>query len=416
MTGALTASGYTLVLAFHKTDTARGVAAASVKTRFSDPAVLFADLRTARAEGTVSAAYLRRAVGADAPITYPHLGITLGYADAGALKRIRDHAAIATAYPAPLWQPIHPVRAAAATLSQTYTWGLKQLSIPKLWAAGLTGKGVVVGHLDTGVDGKHPTLKGRIEEFGEWDFLGRKKPKASPHDSGDHGTHTAATICGIGVNGRHVGVAPGAKLFSGLVIEGGNTTARILGGLDWLVGNRVRIVSLSLGYPGYDPVFLELIRRLLRRNILPVFAIGNEGPNTSRSPGNYPGTLAVGASDESKRTAEFSGSHQFKRKRDPNKPNVVAPGVDVISAAPGGGYQTMDGTSMATPHAAGVAALLLEARPQATARQLMDALKKSAEPLTGEPPLRHGAGLIGPARALELLEARVKTSRPPAPV
>jgi subtilisin len=402
--GSLRASGYTLVLAFHKMDSAGGVAvAAGLKARFPDPATLFADLRAARTESTPSASYLKRAVAADAPITYPHLGITLGYADAGGLERIRSHRDIAAAYPAPLWQPIRPVRAAAATLSQTHTWGLRQLRIPQLWAEGLTGKGVVVGHLDTGVDGKHPALKGRIEEFGEWDYLGRKKPRASPHDSGDHGTHTAATICGVGVNGRHVDVAPGAKLFAGLVIEGGNTTARILGGLDWLVENRVRVASLSLGYPGYDPVFLELIRRLMRRNVLPVFAIGNEGPNTSRSPGNYPGTLAIGASDDSKRTAAFSSSHHFKRKRDANKPNVVAPGVDVISAKPGGGYQTMDGTSMATPHVAGVAALLLEARPQATARQLMEALKKSAEPLKGEPPLRHGSGLIRPAEALAML-------------
>lgn len=372
-------------------------------TRFPNPATLFADLRAARAKKTVSASYVKRAARADAPITYPHLGITLGYADTDSFKRIKKHRDIAAAYPAPLWQPIRPVRAAAAKLSQKYTWGLRQLDIPKLWAAGLTGKGVLVGHLDTGLDAKHPALKGRIEEFGEWDFLGRKKSKASPHDSGDHGTHTAATICGVAVNGQHVGVAPGAKLFSGLVIEGGNTTARILGGLDWLVGNNVRIVSMSLGYPGYDPVFLELIRRLLRRNVLPAFAIGNEGPNTSRSPGNYVGTLAIGASDESKHTADFSGSQHFKRRRDPDKPNVVAPGVDVISAKPAGGYQTMDGTSIATPHVAGVAALLLEAKPQATAQGLMDALKKSAEPIAGEPTLRHGSGLIRPAKALALL-------------
>src|SRR6266540_1079296 len=284
--GPLSASGYSLVLAFHKIDAAGGVAAVSVKSCFPDPGKLFADLRAARANKSVSASYLKRAVAADAPMTYPNLGITLGYADAGALKR---------------------------------------MNIPKLWAQGLTGKGVFVGHLDTGVDGRHPALKGRIEEFAEWDFLGRKKPRASAHDSGEHGTHTAATICGVAVKGRHVGVAPGAKLFSGLVIEGGNATARILGGLDWLVGNNVRIVSMSLGYPGYDPVFLELVKRLMRGNVLPVFAIGNEGPNTSRSPGNYPGTLAVGALDESDpdRTADFSGSQHFTRKRDPDKPDVL---------------------------------------------------------------------------------------------
>jgi len=403
--GSLSVSGYSLVLAFHRTDGVGGGAAVatSVKACFPDPAKLFMDLRTARATKAVSASYVKRAAAADAPITYPNLGITLGYADAGGLKRIKSHPGIAAAYPAPLLQHIRPVRVAAAKLTQKYTWGLKRLNVPKLWAQGLTGNGVLVGHLDTGMDGKHPALKGRIEDFAEWDFLGRKKPTASPHDSADHGTHTAATICGVAVKGQHVGVAPGAKLLSGLVIEGGNTTARILGGLEWLVANDVRIVSMSLGYPGYEPVFRELVKRLISRNVLPVFAIGNEGPNTSRSPGNYPGTLAIGAVDDSDHTAAFSGSQHFKRKGDPDKPDVVAPGVDVISAKPGGGYQSMDGTSMATPHMAGAAALLLEAKPQATAQQLMDAFEKSCDAITGEPALRHGAGLIQPERALALL-------------
>lgn len=403
--GSMSASGYSLVLAFHTADTGAGAAAAatSVKSKFPDPATLFFDLRKGRATPSISAAYTKRAVAADGPITYPHLGITLGYADPSALKRIKAHPKIAAAYPAPLLQYIRPVRVAAAKLSGKYTWGLTRLGIPKLWKEGLTGKGVLVGHLDTGVDGKHPALKGRIAEFAEWDFLGRKKPKASAHDSDSHGTHTAATICGVAVKGQNVGVAPGAKLMSGLVIEGGNTTARILGGLDWLVGNNVRVISMSLGYPGYDPVFLELVKRLISRNALPVFAIGNEGPNTSRSPGNYVGTLSIGAMDEEDHTAAFSGSQHFTRSRDAEKPDVVAPGVDVISAKPGGGYQSMDGTSMATPHVAGVVALLLEAKPQATARQLMEALEKSCEPLKGEPRLRHGSGLIRPAEALALL-------------
>ncbi len=81
----------------------------------------------------------------------------------------------------------------------------------------------------------------------------------------------------------------------------------------------------------------------------------------------------------------------------------MAPGVDVISAKPGGGYQSMDGTSMATPHMAGAAALLLEAKPQASAQQLMDVFEKSCDAITGEPALRHGAGLIQPERALALL-------------
>ncbi len=110
--GSLSVSGYSLVLAFHRMDRVGGGAAAatSVKARFPDPAKLFMDLRTARATKAVSASYLKRAAAADAPITYPNLGITLGYADAGGLKRIKSHPGIAAAYPAPLLQHIRPVR------------------------------------------------------------------------------------------------------------------------------------------------------------------------------------------------------------------------------------------------------------------------------------------------------------------
>jgi subtilisin family serine protease len=224
-------------------------------------------------------------------------------------------------FTAPRLGQIRPVRIAAAELKSRLTWALVALGIENLWKQGLTGKGIVVGHLDTGVDAKHPALKGRIADFGEWDLLGRKLPSPSPHDSAQHGTHTAGTICGVAVSGQSVGVAPDAKLYSGLVIEGGDTTARILGGLDWLVGLGVRIVSMSLGYPGYTPVFTRLIEVLASRNVLPVFAIGNEGPNTSRSPGNYPESLGIGAIDQGGHTATFSGSEHFARKVDPDKPD-----------------------------------------------------------------------------------------------
>src|SRR5205814_7481129 len=100
--------------------------------------------------------------------------------------------------------------------------------------------------------------------------------------------------------------------------------------------------------------------------VLPVFAIGNEGPGTSRSPGNYTETLSVGAVDRHMRVPAFSSSIHFNRDLDPDQPDLVAPGVGVISARPGGGYMAMDGTSMATPHVTGVAALLWEAKPEAT--------------------------------------------------
>ncbi len=243
----------------------------------------------------MAASYIKAADRADAPLNFPNLGITLGYAHKSQMKTLRQDPAARFVARAPSLSQIRPVRIAEARLTTNLTWGIKALGVEQLWKQGLTGKGVMVGHLDTGVDATHPALKGRVAEFGEWDFLGKKLRGAKPHDSAMHGTHTAATICGAAVGGRAVGVAPGARLCSGLVIEGGDLTARILGGLDWLVGLGVRVISMSLGFRGYDPVFKRLIDLLVSRDIVPVFAIGNEGPNTSRSPGNYPESLAIGA-------------------------------------------------------------------------------------------------------------------------
>jgi subtilisin len=262
---------------------------------------------------------------------------------------------------------------------------------------------VRVGHLDTGVDESHPALQSRVAGFAEWDTLGRRLEGAKPHDSDFHGTHTAGTIAGKAVNNRAIGVAPECEFYSGLVIEGGQVLARVLGGMEWLLDQGVHVLSMSLGWRGYDPSFLTITHRLRQQGVLPVFAIGNEGPGTSRSPANYPDTLSAGAIDRDRRVAQFSGSVRFNRDRDPGQPDVLAPGVGIISAKPGGGYQSMDGTSMATPHVAGVAALLWQARPDATVDQIELAIRQTAVPLVDEDPLRYGDGVIDPLAALEVL-------------
>jgi len=264
-------------------------------------------------------------------------------------------------------------------LSTKLTWGIEFLKVPKLWAQGLSGKGIRVGHLDTGADGKHPALKTAFAAFAEFDSFGVEvKPGPKPHDTGEHGTHTAATIAGRPVQGRSIGVAPEAKLASAIVIEGGNVIARILGGMDWAISQNVRVLSMSLGIRGFLDDFLDVTKIIRAKNILPVFAVGNEGPGTSRSPGNYAQSLSIGAIDAKAKIASFSSSQKFVRTDDPIVPDIVAPGVNVISAKPGGGFQAMDGTSMATPHVAGLAALLLEAKPNATASEVESALFASS--------------------------------------
>ena len=277
--------------------------------------------------------------------------------------------------------PIHQVPRRVA-------WGLKRLGIPELWKQGLTGKGILVGHLDTGVDGDHPALKAPSRHFAEFDPMGDPVPGAQPHDSGQHGTHTAGTIAGRRTRSTAFGVAPEAMLASAIVIEGGNVVARILVGMDWLAGVGVRVMNISLGLRGSQAEFLPALRQLEKRGILVVSAVGNEGPGTSRSPGNYSEVLSVGACDNKDNVADFSSSQQFAEDTVRRVPHLVAPGVDLLSCIPGGGYAKFSGTAICTPLISGLAALLFEVVPTATGQEVKDAILESCELAPGMSPER----------------------------
>lgn len=337
---------------------------------------------------------------------YPRLGVMLGTVNPAGLHALRqeeNNGTIATLLPAPLMRLIKPERCARAVAPRTKTtWGIRKMGVPRLWAQGLTGAGVTVAHLDTGVDNRHPALDGAVAHYAEFDQFGsRITPNPAPWDSGDHGTHTAATIAARPVRGKHVGVAPGAHLASAMVIEGGLVQARVLGGLEWALGQNARVLSISLGFSGYVPSFLSILQVLRANGVLPVVAVGNDYAGISRSPGNHAEALSVGALDPSGAVAGFSSSQSFPRPNDPLVPDVLGPGVKVLSARPGGGYQEMDGTSMATPHIAGLAALLFEAKPTATVDEVERAIFESCGPVPSAG--RSARGLPNAARALQLL-------------
>jgi subtilisin len=335
---------------------------------------------------------------------YPNLGVALGTVTREGLAALQADDQVADVVGTPQIGLIRPTQVRASALRSARTWGLQALDAPNLWAQGLTGNAVMVGHLDTGVDGTHPGLRTAIGHFAEFDFLGRQVvPDPQPHDTGEHGTHTAGTIAGRPLNGRNFGVAPNATLASAIVIEGGQVIARIIAGMDWVIGQGARVLSMSLGLRGFADDFLVLTQILRSRGVLPVYAVGNEGPGTSRSPGNYAEALSVGAMDRSRQVALFSSSQRFARPNDPVVPDLLAPGVGVVSARPGAGFQSMDGTSMATPHMAGLAALLLEAKPTATVEELENAVLRSCTLEPGQSPDRAGRGLPNGPQALKLL-------------
>ncbi|MEU6712107.1 S8 family serine peptidase [Nonomuraea sp. NPDC046802] len=299
-----------------------------------------------------------------------------------------------------------PDRAAAPRAAAATTWGLSKIGADKVQDDGITGKGVRVAVLDTGIDITHPDLKGKLVSAdpadprhpGGWiEFGPDGKPVASePHDSSYHGTHVAGTIAGGDASGTRIGVAPGAELMAGLVIPGGQGTfAQVVAGMQWALapyaadgspaGEPADVVSMSLGGEGYADEMIEPARNIYYAGAFPSFAIGNDcAPGQSGSPGNVYEAVAVGATDADDNVPEFSCGGVVKRTdwfdapgEWPDSyvvPDVSAPGVDVVSAMPGGRYTALSGTSMATPHVSGTVALMLQARPDLTVDAALDIL------------------------------------------
>ncbi len=348
--------------------------------------------------------------------SFPRLGVMIGFTDAAGAAALAADPAVEMVAPAAAPSLIRPVRRAPArgATSAQPAWGLTAIEAPRLWREGVTGTGIRIGHLDTGVDADHAALRGRVAAWAEFDADGKRVTGSVPRDPDGHGTHTAGTLCGAAgraktgggkAGGGPIGMAPAAEICSAMVIEGGRVLLRILAGMEWVIGEGARVLSMSLGIRGYTPFAVELMVRLREAGVLPVIAIGNEGPGTSRSPGNYPEALSVGAVDRRRRVADFSSSMRFERAIEPSAPDIVAPGVEIVSARAGGGREVMDGTSMATPHVAGLAALLFSARPEATVEDVEAAIFASAHPLDGEADaIRYGRGLVnGPAALAALM-------------
>ena len=304
------------------------------------------------------------------------------------------------------------------------TWGLKQLEIPKLWER-TKGEYINVCVLDTGVYGAHPALAGRVrdEDFILIDPLGRQIDATPAFDAGQHGTHVCGTIAGGKTpDGVSIGVAPEANLFVAGVLLRGATLEAVLKGIDWAVDKGADIINMSLGFTYYEPKFAEVFDELINLDVLPVVAIGNENHGNTSSPGNAHNALSVGAVEKMRRgktkVTFFSGgaSLVFPGEEPPlvTKPDVVAPGAQIYSCIPpenrpdGATYEYvyMDGTSMAAPHVAGVAALLMAAEPDVPVEDIITVLKETAKHPAGvdnRPDNRWGHGLIQPVEALKAL-------------
>ncbi|WP_338898060.1 S8 family serine peptidase [Streptomyces sp. TG1A-60] len=278
---------------------------------------------------------------------------------------------------------------------QQMTWGLQAI---RANLSGLTGRDVKIAVLDTGVDTDHPDLAGRIEETASF------VPGESVEDGNGHGTHCIGTAAGPAnpQQGPRYGVACDARVLAVKVLSnaGSGSDGQILAGMAWAVARGARVISMSLGgrvRPGelFPQTYEKLAQRALERGTVIVAAAGNDSSRPPQiepvsRPANCPSILAVAALDKALTPSFFSNGGINSQG---GEVNIAAPGRDVRSAAPGGGHQHLSGTSMATPHVAGVLALLAQANPGASAADLKAALLSGAFPLT-QPVRDIGAGLL----------------------
>ncbi|MEV6107774.1 S8 family serine peptidase [Streptomyces sp. NPDC051940] len=286
-----------------------------------------------------------------------------------------------------------------------------QIGAPEVWKSGFDGAGVKVAVLDTGVDAGHPDLAGRIA--GSVSFV----PDQAVRDGHGHGTHVASTIVGSGAasDGSHKGVAPGAELLVGKVLgnDGRGQDSWIIAGMEWAAHSGAKIVSMSLGGDASGPsdVLSQTVDELsASTGTLFVVAAGNSGPSeqTVGTPGIADSALTVGAVDKSDQLAPFSS-------RGPRigdyavKPEITAPGAAITAARAAGTtmgtpvddyYTTSSGTSMATPHVAGAAALVAQAHPDWTGQQIKQALASTAKTNAVNSVFEQGDGRVDAVRAV----------------
>jgi subtilisin family serine protease len=284
-------------------------------------------------------------------------------------------------------------------------------SVPQIGGAiaharGFTGAGITVAVLDTGVDSAHPDLAGKV--IAAEDFTGDGQGVG---DIVGHGTHVASIIAGSGAasGGQFAGVAPGAQLLSGRVCQVfGCTDSAILAGMSWAAADHhAPIVNLSLGGPDepeIDPIEEAVNQLSAQFGTLFVISAGNRGsPSTIESPGSADAALTVGAVDRSDRLAFFSSEGPRVGDR-AIKPDITAPGFDIVAASAAGvspigtpvgtSYMALSGTSMAAPHAAGAAALLLQQHTDWAAPQLKAQLIATANRNAALTAFQQGAGRI----------------------
>jgi len=290
-------------------------------------------------------------------------------------------------------------------------WNHRVIGVDAARVLGLDGTGIRIGHLDTGINLDHPDLGGKLIAWAEFDTEG-EKVEGPPYESHylGHGTHVASVMVG-----ETTGVAPGAELISALVLpDGRGTLEQVLSGMQWVLDpdkdpetdDGAQIVNMSWGMAGMSHVLNEAMGNMIDAGVLPVCAIGNSGIGLTYSPANVPAAVGVGAVDETDSVASFSGGGiVWWDDSSVIKPDITAPGVSILGLGNDGEYQSLSGTSLAAPHVAGVAALLLQNNTELNLFQMKRFLLRTSLDL-GKPGqnIRYGHGRLDISSALDFID------------
>lgn len=306
------------------------------------------------------------------------------------------------------------VRSSGATFryGEETPWGIPRVTAPAAWALGglaAYGAGVKVAYLDSGGDSNHPDLS---YAGGYNAVTGSTSPSAWADDIAScygHGTHVAGTIAALRNDIGVVGVAPGVQLYGIKVFEnlGGSCLAyqsKQIAGLNWAVNNGIKVVSISIGGSTQNSSYQQAIASATAQGVYVVASAGNNASSVLTYPGAYTDVLSVGALDGGNNLSGYSnyGPNLY----------IAAPGDDILSTLPGGyGYKA--GTSMATPHVAGVVALILARYPGISRSQLLTRLQQGALDLgSAGRDNYYGWGLV---RSLEAMDGGAAPPPPPPP-
>jgi thermitase len=269
-------------------------------------------------------------------------------------------------------------------------WGMKVIKAEQAWSVTKGNPKVMVAVVDTGVDYNHPDFGGRVVKGRDFAYNDN-----DPMDDDSHGTHCAGSAAAGISNGGVVGVAPEVGIFAVKVLDkdGGGTYVMVANGIVNAANSGAPVISMSLGGSASSKVLEDAVKYAQGKGALIVAAMGNDASEEPSYPAAIPGVMAVGATNFRERQASFSnfGKHI----------SVSAPGDDILSTTPGGKYESFSGTSMATPHVAGLAGLVKSRFPQLTADQLRARIESTSDDLGNRGfDIRFGHGRINAFKAV----------------